>query len=450
MNDLERAFKALQGKQYEYTALWDYYEGSQPLRYSTERLNEVFKNLNTRFVQNWCAVVVDAAIERLQLTGFTVSENEEAEALLNSLFVTTELNLDSDDAHLAALVCGEAFVIIWPDETGATQAYYNDPRLCHVFYQPDNPREKRYAAKWFEDDDGRTHLTLYYPDHLEYYIAKSAAGSISAYTAFQADDPDQAPNPFGMVPVFHLRRSRRGPQSELANVLGPQDAINKLLADMMVAAEFGAFKQRWVISQAPTKALKNSPNQIWDLPAGDGAGQQTQVGEFGETPLGNYLDAIDRLSQSVGVISRTPKHYFFSQSGAPSGEALIAMEAPLNKKVERIIELFSATWRKVAVFLLELNGVTVPEFDIEPVFDTPSTVQPMTAAQIRVTDRNAGIPLTTILKREGWSQAELDQMAEDKREDEMQSADLARAYMEQARRQFDQEQTEGVQNATPA
>jgi hypothetical protein len=97
--------------------------------------------------------------------------------------------------------------------------------------------------------------------------------------------------------------------------------------------------------------------------------------------------------------------------------------------------------------MLELNGVTVPEFDIEPVFDTPSTVQPMTASQIRVTDRNAGIPLTTILKREGWSQSELDQMAEDKRADEMQSADLARAYVEQARREFDQEQTEGVQNA---
>ena len=49
-------------------------------------------------------------------------------------------------------------------------------------------------------------------------------------------------------------------QSEIAMVMSNQDAINKLLADMMVAAEFGAFRQRYIISQVDPGSLKNAPN----------------------------------------------------------------------------------------------------------------------------------------------------------------------------------------------
>ncbi|NIS83046.1 MAG: phage portal protein, partial [Anaerolineales bacterium] len=129
------------------------------------------------------------------------------------------------------------------------------------------------------------------------------------------------------------------------SILDLQDAVNKLLADMMVAAEFGAFKQRWIISYSDPGNMRNAPNEIWALPAGDGAGQQTQVGEFGVTELDNFYDAIDRLATAIGIISRTPRHYFYQQGGDPSGEALIAMEAPLNKKITRHIERFTIVWQ---------------------------------------------------------------------------------------------------------
>ena len=83
-----------------------------------------------------------------------------------------------------------------------------------------------------------------------------------------ADEP-VAPNEYGLIPMFHFRSSRRGPKSQLANVIEPQDMINKLLSDMMVAAEFGAFPQRYVISQAGIVNLQNNPNAIWDLVAAD-------------------------------------------------------------------------------------------------------------------------------------------------------------------------------------
>ena len=446
--DLERAFSALHNKNSTYDALWAYYDGDQPVVYTNRRLRDIFKGLDARFTQNWCAVVVDSLLERIRLTNFTVGD-EYAQRVLDALWAATELNLEADDAHEAALITGEAFIIVWRDDgedgsPGPVQCYYNDPRLCHVFYDAENPRRKSFAAKWWDTDDGRRRLTLYYRDRLEYYISRGKAKNVSSAKSFEpfGDEP-VVENPFGVIPVFHLRTKRRA-VSELVNAIPLQNGVNKLLIDMMVAAEFGAFRQRYVISNAESLGqLKNAPNEIWDLPAGDGLGQATQVGEFAATDLNNYLSAIDKLASSIGIITRTPRHYFFSQGGDPSGEALIAMEAPLNKKAQDRIQRFASTWRQVAAFMLMLSGVQVDKTAITPVFERPETIQPFTQAQTRQIGVAAGIPLRTQLRNEGWSEAQLEQMEADRQAEQAAAqASLARALLEQQRR-FDQNQAGG-------
>ena len=434
--DLTRAYTALAAKASAYNTLWQYYDGDQPLLYSSQRLREVFRNLDARFVQNWCSVVIDAALDRLNLTGFQVANNEPATQALNAAFVETQLNLDSDDAHLAALVCGESFIIGWQNDDGAVEAFYNDPRLCHVQYNAANPLKKDWAAKWWVDDDGTYRLTLYYPDRLEYYATAKKSSQVSSAKAFGSADPPAAENPFGIIPVFHLRRERRKVVSELANAMGPQDAVNKLLADMMVAAEFGAFRQRYIIAQDDPGNLKNAPNLIWWIPAGDGQGQAASVGEFGQVDLTVYLAAMDKLATSIAVITRTPKHYFIAQGGDPSGEALIAMEAPLNKKCSRYIERFTATWRQVGAFLLQLLGYQdVPLAAIEPQFDRPETVLPRTQAEMQQMRVSSGEPLISVWRDQGKSLAQLEQLQADKAaEQAAATTGLAQALLEQQRR----------------
>ncbi len=451
-DDLKKAYTCLFAKQDLYNTLWKYYDGDQPLVYSSQRLREVFRGLNARFVENWCAVVVDSCHDRVQLTGFQVDGNEEAQAQLNADFVDTELSLDCDDAHLAALVTGEAFLIVWRqdsvDEEGELvpgeeiDAFYNDPRLCHIQYDPANPLQKLWAAKWWVGEDGKYHLTMYYPDRLEYYVSTKPATEVTDADAF-VPDPDKkdptAPNPFDIVPVFHLRKERRKIKGELENAITPQDAINKLFSDMMVAAEFSAFRQRYIISGADTSALENMPGKVWEIPAGDGQSQASSVGEFGEATLTNYLTAMDKLAAAIGTITRTPKHYFFDQSGDPSGEALIALEAPLNKKCKRYIGRFTHTWRQLAAFMLSLRGIEVDPADITPLFAKPETVQPRTQAEIRQINTGAGLPITTSLRDEGRSQEQIDQVMADKvAEAAASQAGLAKALLD-AQRNFDQQ-----------
>ena len=425
VDDVRRAVGALQAKRAIYDGYWDYYRGVHPLEYATARLREVFRGLTTHFVENWCAVVVHVPLERLVLERLEVASDAARTGWLQDVWTRLDLDLEVDDAHESLLVTGEAFFIAWPGPTGEPEVFFNDSRLCHAFYEADNPRGMRYAAKWWTAEDGGIRLNLYYADRVEYYGASGGVSDGAAATMLPGAGlpggtvsatfqpvADPAPNPYGVIPVFHLR-SGRFVRSALDDVIPLQAAINKLLADEMVAAEYGAFRQRWVISNADVATLRNAPNEIWSLPAGDGLGQETRVGEFGETPLSNYEASIERRVAAVSAITRIPPHYFFRSGQPPSGEALMVLEAPLNKRIRRLQHRLAVTWQELAAFVLALGGQAVGPNAIRVVYAAPETVQPRTAAEIRQLTVAAGVPLVTQLRREGWGESELEQLRAD-------------------------------------
>lgn len=449
LTDLDLAVQVLLYKTPYYDKLWAYYEGRQPLVYSSERLKDIFKHINARFTQNWCAVVIDSVLERITLQRITIADNETATEQLAKALDASALLLEADDVHLDTLVTGEGYLIVWPDEeTGEPQAYYNDSRNCHLFYEADRPRVKRFGVKWWIGDDDYRYLTLYYPDRLEYYRSEkkvrspSEGGSylyneVTSGKSFAATGSEA--NPYGIVPVFQFRRERRAIASELQNVIAPQDAVNKLLADMMVAAEYGAFKQRYIISNADTSKLKNSPNIIWEVPAGDGEEQPTSVGEFDITPLNNYIEAIDKWTNAIAIISRTPKHYFFGQGGDPSGEALIAMESPLNHKSEKYIARLTEPWTEVGLFMAQLGGMSEIKPDaVIPVFNKPQTVQPYTRALTIKELVAAGVPLMWQMKQEGYTKQELAELEESITEKADADMERTAQLMEQRQSAFNQ------------
>lgn len=449
--DLEIAYAGLAGKQERYDLLWRYYDGDHPLVYNASKLREIFADIDATFNENWSAVVVNAVLDRIGIERFQVGDgrNDAANDALMVLWRDTGLDLDAFDAHLCALVTGEAFIVCGENEAGRPEAYFNDSRLCHMVYDEANPHERRFAAKWWEetvDTSVVTHLTLYYPDRFEYYQTPHKREEISNGKVFLPSDPPTAPNPYGEIPVFHLRRERRAIVSELADVIAPQAQLNKILADMMIAAEFGAYKQRYIISQMATGTkLRNAPNEIWDLPASDGEGQPTTVGEFSATELSNYLAAIERSANVIATISGIPKTLLFETGDIPSGASLRALEAPLVRKAERYAGRWETTWRRVLRWLMRFAGLgDVPETDIDIVWAEAATTQPETNAATIKTLVEAGVPLRTALRRQGWSDAELDMLERDQAEEQAAQASIANAYMAAAEANLSRQ---GAENA---
>lgn len=441
MSDVKRAFEHFKDVYLKYCAYYDYFDGNQPLRYSTERLKLAFEQIRPKFRQNWCAVVINAVLDRMELYGWSVAD-ETMNAVLADVWAEAGLSLESAEVHESALVCGESFLIGWKDEGQPIEFYFNDPRRAACFYDSDRPKVKTYAAKWWDSDDG-CHLLLYYPDRLERYLAAgktmSELRAQDGANAFRLEPDGISANPFGVIPVFHFRNSLRAHESDLKNVTEIQDAINKLFCDMMVTAEFSAFPARYVISSAEIDTLQNAPNMIWDLPAGLEGQQNTQVGTLEAANLTNYSGQIEALAQSISSITRTPRHYFEHQGAQISGEALITMEAPLVKKVHQKRELYGDVWQEVGQFALLVNGYVIRKNDVQPQWGQAEADQPLTEAQILTNYRSAGLPLRSALRICGYTDAEIQLVEEEAAAERQAQTDLAALYLETARNESAQE-----------
>jgi len=455
--DLKLIYEALIYKAEQYGQLFDFYDGDHPSTFLTKRLKDLFKKIDVTFSENWCAVVVDSMLERINLKTITVvGENRVLTTSIN-LINALSVQLEAEDLHEAVLVTGEGFIMVdrLPERPadiageidaaelgdGAinpqTEIYFNDPRQVHIFYRNDNPGQIRVAGKWWVDDNGFRRIKLYYADHFEEWISSALASKVRSYRSFRPITAEEGngeewwvENPYPLIPIFHFRTKRRKAISELKNAIPPQTTLNKLLNDMMASAEFAAFRQRYIITQADIgENLENNPGVIWELPAGDGMGEGTKVGEFSETSLTNFMEPINRAALTIATVTRTPKHYFATNVAAPSGEALLTLEGPLNKKCQKRIEQFTPVWKSLWQFIMWLEGYPLSKDAIVPVYDKPETIQPLTQSNIRKASRESGLPLKTVLRWEGHTQEQIQQIEEEI--DAERERDLAHALRQQ-------------------
>jgi hypothetical protein len=435
--DLKRAFEALKSKASDYAKLFAYYDGEQPLVYSASRLRDLFRGIDARFTENWCAVVVDTLVDRLTLSGISVSEKAanatQAKSALSAFWAGEQLFLESDEINENAAICGESYMIVWPEDDDAggkvLRAHHNDPRLCHIFYSGSDSKQKAFAAKWWVGDDGLRYLTLYYPNEFVHFASTRKASQVSGPGSMrQLGEPE--PNEYGIVPVFHFRTRQRRVRGELAGrAIEIQDGLNKEVADMMVGSEFRAVSQRYAITNADVSGVRAAAGTITKFPPAKADDQPVQVGEFTASDLTNFLKVIEHFAASMAAVTRTPRSHFFETGANISGDALVAMEAPLEKKAKRYQERLGVTWREIAVFVLKLSNVEVA-------FE--GTTQPVSEAQAAKTWVDAGVPLRTVLRRAGWSEEDLLKLDEDLQADETRQASIGDQVMAAARVRFDQ------------
>ena len=411
MTDIERAYEAIKNKRETYDSLYSYYDGHPVLKYSTQRIARAFNNSLAYFAENWAGVIINAVLDRLVLKGFDAS-NDSINIKIDELFNRLNLNLDAKDIHESLQVTGEAFLIVDVVD-GETDVYFNDPRLCHMEYNPDRPKVKSFAAKEWIGEDGKTYINLYYPDRTEKYVSDNGD------TAKSFTQIDSTPNPTGVIPVFHFKNSRRIVKGELDDsTLSMLDAINKLFSDLMVAAEFETFKTKVFISQVDPGDIKMGPDMKLWLPANESTGEDTKVLELGGSNLENFLKPITQLAESLAIQTRTPKNLFMALGANISGEALVVEEASLVKKVLSKEEAYSPTWSEFAAYLLKLNGITVDSTKLIPVWEKPETKLPLTEAMVIKTEHDAGIPVINSLRRRGADEAEIQQLEQDIKDDD--------------------------------
>lgn len=322
-----------------------YFDGHHPLAFATAKFRQTFGNLFKEFADNWCPLVVHAAAERMTVQGFRFGTEDKADDDAWGLWRENYLDEDSGIAHVDLCKLGEAYAIVAPDaERGARITVEHGLQVITEEAAGDR-RTRAYALKKWLDETGHLYATLYTPLAVWKYQSEKTVDEITDEVQWVEREGVEfmAPHRLGVVPVIPLRNNPdllNGGTSDLDAVIDVQNGVNKLVADMLIASEYAAFRQRWATGiELPTgedgqpldeERFLSFIGRVWAVEDVD-----AKFGEFGVTDLGNYVKAVEMLIQHLAARTRTPPHYLLGQSGAfPSGESLKSTETGLVAKVK--------------------------------------------------------------------------------------------------------------------
>lgn len=406
MTDIQIALKAIVDKRRFYETAECYYEGTNDEVFLSSRWNRLFKNPRWDFRFNFAKTVVDAVLNRTEISHVETT-TPEADAYINKIWDQNDLELDINEIHRNALVYGDAYAIVWPTTNGTVTIDYNSPMNTVVIYDQENPRIKSYAAKLWQVVDASQRkvlkLNMYYADRIEKYEVLGDLENLTEGSNWNL--VDSVVNPWGEIPVFHFRTYKPFGRPEHFDAFGPQDAINKLIATHMLTVDYQGAPQRYALANGGNSnefddfseddtarenlsALQNGPGQLWYLQG------VSAVGQFPAADPATFTNPVNEFVADMAAITSTPVHYFSSTNYLPSGQALRVAEAPLFKKVKNRQLAFGSTWRDVFKFMLKIEGI-VADVDID--WKSPETIDSLDNWDIAVRKRSVGMPLEQIL-----------------------------------------------------
>lgn len=343
-----------------------YYKGQQPLLFASDQFREFHGNRYKGFADNWVQVVSDSPVERLTVNGIHAAGADRPDQESQRVWLENGLDADSQLGFLGAVNSARSFVRVWgnmadPDTPDVT---FLDASNAIVLYARES-RRKRVAALTLWEYGGLDHATLYLPNEVWKFRrmplgtpeksvgVRDAEQQVMIWDPIPAEETGDARNPqrnpMGLVPVVELpnRPTLVGePVSDVANVIPMQDAVNLVWAYLLTAADVASFPARVVtgaeipevpITDASGKIVGSKPVDIAKF-AMDRVmffeGDNVKIDEWSAANLSQYTLLIETAVGHIAAQTRTPQHYLIGKMANLSGDALIAAETGLVKRVQ--------------------------------------------------------------------------------------------------------------------
>lgn len=412
-----------------------YYDGDhQRMLFAQAKYHNEFAGVFEQWNDNFCGLIVDSVNERLAIDGFRMTDEPVADKAAREIWQRNFLDAESNSAHLDAMLQGAAFAVVWADEDGEPIISIESAETTVVQYKPGSRRDLEAAAKFFFDDWGRAHCTLWLPDSVH---KGSPEGLTFTLTESQ-------PNPLAVVPVVPITNRSRlvgEPVSDLATIIPLADAINKVTSDALVASEYAAWPQRWVSGLEIIEDSNGVPIEPFQVAVDkllQAEDPNTKWGQFEAADLSNYVDLINMLVQHMASISRIPFHYFLLNGGqAPSGEAITSAEAGLISKTRERMLHFGEAWEKVMrlAFLVKHDKERAEAWDAEVMWRDPEN-----RTEAQHIDALLKLKMLDVPKKQLWADAgytpqqieRFDAMLEEEAKIDMERADKYQTQAEKA------------------
>lgn len=438
-DDLDEGLKRMDIADKAYGKAQLYYEGSFPEVFASPRLRAALARTGMDFRLNFARTPVDAVVSRLKINALT-SPVDGVQDRIAQIWKDNQLDLFEILSFRRACEFGDSYLLVWPDPSipSGVRIYLNNPRVMRIVYDAENEIEKRFAIKRWKDGNVRKAF-LYYADRIEKYVTEDGKNGSSRddwvkYT--DPDDEDQWPldNPFGEVPVFHLRTDFQYGSPEHAGAYGPQNLVHKLVMGHAAGIDYHALPQRYALLEDTATAndfsvgdedeyaysldtgatsnaddgraqMRSEPGSLWLLNGIKG------MGEFATGDPQVFIAPMEFYVRAMAQITTTPIHYFDTIGQTPSGESLRTMEAPFVEKVENRQLLFGGAWRDAFDFALKCLDIDDAQIDVH--WNPCSSVSDMQAWQTAKMKNDLGVPAKQLLLEAGYNEEQIDEWLEE-------------------------------------
>lgn len=399
-----------------------YYEGVQRL----EALGLAIPPALRDFVVlvNWPRLCVDAVEERLDLEGFRLPSQEDADAELWRVWQRNGLDEESQLAHVDALVFGRSFVTVGVNEDDDQTPLVTVESPLEMTVELD-PRTRQVAAalKVYRQPNpllGRqgTYATLYLPDVTIWLSTESTSPRPSKWV-----EDDRNEHLLGRVPVVPLvnrgRLAQRLGVSDMQDVVTLTDAAARALTNAQVATEVAAIPQRYVAGMSKGDFVDQSGAQlpVWQTYFGavwSAKNPDTKFGQFTSADLGNFTRIVDHYAQLIAGLKGIPLRYMGQNTAnPPSAEGIRADEARVVKTCERKQRAFSGSWERVMRLVRRLaDDAWDPELEqLETLWRDPATPTRAQTTDAAIKLKQAGVlPVQAVWEEMGYSAARRDRL----------------------------------------
>lgn len=370
-----------------------YFEGEQPIKYMAAALEAEFGKRLTQMVINWPELGVEAYETRLDVEGFRLPGEGKTDKDLWRIWQVNDLDEESSQTHLEALINGRAFAIVGENEEDPETPLITVEHPTQVVTYQD-PRTRRVLwglKRWTDDEDPARPVekaALYGVDATYYYVIDAGAWT-------KKDVVEHNRGVCSVVPLMNRKRMLDSlGKSEFKSIIPIANAANKMATDMMISSEFHAMPRRWVVGMNEDDWQDQNGNSVsnWDKVAGriwaaDRLPSEVQMGQFQEADLANFHNSIKLLSQLTAQMLALPPHYMqFTGDNPASADAIRSSEAQLVKRAERKQRTFGGGWEQVMRLARRIaTGEDDPDMrQLETIWrdaSTPTVAQKSDAAQ---------------------------------------------------------------------
>lgn len=337
-----------------------YMLGLQPLKFiNQEQLAEMGPRL-TALVVNLPELAVDAFETRLDLEGFLLPGEVDADEDLWEIWEDNDLVEGSQQAHLEAIGLGRAYGVVGVGDDEKTPLITAEHPLEMTAIRSPRTREITSGMKRWREDDRSWWSTLYEPNETSFWTRLSGR--------WVEDEKQRIEHGWNMTPVEQLtnrgRLLRSFGRSEFESIIPIADGINKLCTDMMTSAEYHAMPRRWAYGLSKEDFVDSNGRKLttWEQIAGriwatKKKPGEVEVGQFREADLSNFHNSIKLLAQLAQQILALPPDYInFGGVNPTSADAMRAGEAQLVKRAERKQTSFGGSWRRLMRIALKVRG----------------------------------------------------------------------------------------------